>query len=72
MGKGTIVRGCRGIRRMGVMCKVGIIDYSVSGQCEAGRVSKGEKGKENKVRSRKEERNKEKRNKNGGREKKAE
>jgi ribosomal protein L36 len=31
MGKGAIVRDCRVIRRVGVMCKVGIIDFSVSG-----------------------------------------
>jgi hypothetical protein len=30
VGKGVVVRNCRGIGRMGVICKVGILDYSVS------------------------------------------
>jgi hypothetical protein len=32
VGENTIVRDCRVIGRMQVMCKVGIIDYSVSGE----------------------------------------
>jgi hypothetical protein len=32
VGEGAIVRDCRGIGRIGVMCKVGIIDCSVSGE----------------------------------------
>jgi hypothetical protein len=40
-GVGAIVRDCRGIGRMGIMCKVGIVDYSVSGECGGGRSSEG-------------------------------
>jgi hypothetical protein len=29
--EGAIVRDCRGIGRKGIMCTVGIIDYSMSG-----------------------------------------
>jgi hypothetical protein len=37
VGEGAIVRDGRWIGRMGVTCKVGITDYSVSGECERGR-----------------------------------
>jgi hypothetical protein len=30
VGEGAIVRVCRGIGRMGVMCETGVIEYSVS------------------------------------------
>jgi hypothetical protein len=30
IGENPIVRDCRGVGRMGVICKVGIIDYSLS------------------------------------------
>jgi hypothetical protein len=46
VGKGEFVRDCRGIGRMGVMCKIVTIDYSVSGECGGGSDSEGEgKGK---------------------------
>jgi hypothetical protein len=32
----AIVRGCQGIGRIRVMCKVGIIDYSVCGTFSGG------------------------------------
>jgi hypothetical protein len=41
VGKGAIVRDCREVGRMVVMCKVGTIDYSVSGECGGGRDSRG-------------------------------
>jgi hypothetical protein len=41
----TIVRDCRGIGRMKIMCKVVIIDYSVSGLCGGGRDSGLERGR---------------------------
>jgi hypothetical protein len=31
MGEGGIVKDYGGILKLGVMCKIGIIDYSVSG-----------------------------------------
>jgi hypothetical protein len=31
VGVGTVVRDCRSIGTMGVLCKVGIIDYLVNG-----------------------------------------
>jgi hypothetical protein len=37
VGEGAIVRDCRGIGRMGIMCKVDIVDYSVSSECRGGR-----------------------------------
>jgi hypothetical protein len=39
-----IVRDLRGIGRMRIMRKVGIVDYSVSVECEGGKGS-GEKGR---------------------------
>jgi hypothetical protein len=42
----AIVRDCRGIGRMGIMCKVSIIDYSVSCEFGGGRDSGREKGEE--------------------------
>jgi hypothetical protein len=44
VGEGAIVRDCRRIGRMWVTCKVGIIDYSVSGEYGGGRGS-GQKGR---------------------------
>jgi hypothetical protein len=38
-GKGVIIRVCRRVGRMGVMCTVAIIDYSVYGVCGGDRVS---------------------------------
>jgi hypothetical protein len=37
VGEVAIVSDCRGIGRMGVMCKVGRVYYSWSGECEGGR-----------------------------------
>jgi hypothetical protein len=36
-GESAFVRNCRGIGQMGVMCRVGIVDYSGCGRCEGGR-----------------------------------
>jgi hypothetical protein len=44
VGKGTIVRDCRGIEMMGIMCKVGIVDYPVSVKYGGGRDSRGKGG----------------------------
>jgi hypothetical protein len=41
VGEGAVVEDCRGIGRMGVMCKVGITDYSVSAEFGRGRDSGG-------------------------------
>jgi hypothetical protein len=35
--EGAIIRDCRGIGRMRVMCEVVIIGYSVSGECGGGK-----------------------------------
>jgi hypothetical protein len=43
-GENVIIRDCRGIRRMGAMCKVGTVGYSVSGECEGSRDSRGKVG----------------------------
>jgi hypothetical protein len=34
VGEGAIIRNHRGIGRMGIMYKIGMIDYSVTGYCE--------------------------------------
>jgi hypothetical protein len=39
VGEGAIFRDCRGIGRMGVICKVCIVGYSASGECGGGRGS---------------------------------
>jgi hypothetical protein len=70
VGEGAIVRCFGGIGRMDVTCKVGIIDYSVSGECGGGR-DNGGKGKGRK-RRKGEERKKKREEKIGGRERKAE
>jgi hypothetical protein len=44
VGEDTCFRDCRGIGWMGVMCRVGTADYSVSGECGGGRGS-GMKGR---------------------------
>jgi hypothetical protein len=46
VGKDAIIRDCRGIGRMGIVCKVGIIDHSVRSDCEGvrGCGGKGEGG----------------------------
>jgi hypothetical protein len=54
MEKGTSVRDCRKKPRMGVMCKVGIIDYFVSGYCGGDRDSGGKGGEEGKIKKEKE------------------
>jgi hypothetical protein len=45
VGQGAYVRDCRVIRWMWVMCRVGIVDYSVSGEHGGDRGS-GVKGRE--------------------------
>jgi hypothetical protein len=56
---------------MGITCKVGIMDYSVSGECLGGRDSGGKgRGKRRSKEKGREEKRKEK--KNGGREKNVE
>jgi hypothetical protein len=49
--EGAVFRDCRGIRRMEVMCKVGIIDFSMHGKCARSRNSegKGRRGEEGKM-----------------------
>jgi hypothetical protein len=49
----VLFHNCKGIGKMGVMNKVGITDYSVSGacggiRCSGGKVGRGEEGKEKK------------------------
>jgi hypothetical protein len=39
MGEGACVRVCRRMGQMGVMCRVDIIDYSVSNEYEGGKGS---------------------------------
>jgi hypothetical protein len=62
--EGAIVRDCRGIEKIGVMHKVGIIDHSVNGECEGGRdsgvgkVQGGDKGKQKKGENRRKEKKK--------------
>jgi hypothetical protein len=63
MGESAIVRDCRRIRRMGVMYKVGIIDYSVHVE-EIGKVREKGGGRE-KVKKKREERKEEKKRKIG-------
>jgi hypothetical protein len=45
-GDGAFVRDCRGLGRMRIMCKFGIVDYKLSGEYE------GSKGSEVKGRGR--------------------
>jgi hypothetical protein len=40
VGEGIFVRDFRGIGQMGVMCRIGIVDYSASGECGGGRSSR--------------------------------
>jgi hypothetical protein len=54
MEKGTSVRDCRKKPRMGVMCKVAIIDYFVSGYCGGDKDSGGKGGEEGKIKKEKE------------------
>jgi hypothetical protein len=35
--EGAFVRDCRGIGQMEVLCRVGIVDCSVSGECGSGK-----------------------------------
>jgi hypothetical protein len=42
VGETAVVRNCRGIRKMEIICKVGIIDYLVSSYCRRGRDRRGE------------------------------
>jgi hypothetical protein len=44
VGHSAFVRDCRGIGQMEVMCRVGIVDYSVSGGC-GGSGGSGVKGR---------------------------
>jgi hypothetical protein len=41
VGEGIIVRDCRRIGRIDVMCNISLIDYSVNGECGGGRDSEG-------------------------------
>jgi hypothetical protein len=56
MAESTIVKDCRGIGRMVVICKVGIIDYLVSYWCggsrDGGGKGKGRRGSEGKEKKR--------------------
>jgi hypothetical protein len=54
VGEGVFVRDCRGIGRMGVMCKFGLVDYSECGECGIGRDSglNGRERQEEKVEKR--------------------
>jgi hypothetical protein len=45
VGEVAVISDYRGIGRMGIMCKVGILDYSVSGEFGGGRDSEVEEGK---------------------------
>jgi hypothetical protein len=40
VGEGDLVRDCRGIGKMGIMCKFGIVDHSVSSEGGGGRGSR--------------------------------
>jgi hypothetical protein len=55
--EGAVVRNCRRIERMGVIHKVGIIDYFVNSHCRGGRgsgVGEGEADKKRERRKRRE------------------
>jgi hypothetical protein len=43
VGEDAVIRYCTGIVSMGVICKVGVIDYSVSSYCGGIRDSGGER-----------------------------
>jgi hypothetical protein len=59
--EGVFIRDCREIVRMEVMCKLGIIYYSVCGEYGGGSGSEGKgKGREERKESGREERRKEK------------
>jgi hypothetical protein len=66
VGESAIVRYCRGKGRVGVTCKVGIIDYSVSSEYGGGRKCGGEREDKERMIRRKEKRKEEKRRKIGG------
>jgi hypothetical protein len=63
VGEGAIVRDCRGIGRMRIICEVGITNYLVSGECGGSKDSVGGKQEEDRKVGRKKEKSKEKRRK---------